>query len=570
MFISMGCFINPVTAAENLIIKVGPLEQSLTVNELEEFADSGKLPSNLQMLSPFFTSNFRDVLNKSVEIDAEVTEKSIDELLESSQAQNLLKQISIAFPDSTIDLIKATLILGIQQTNNVNIINLLKVYPKDNITIDLTAALGLALQFNVSNIQSQLLIPQLEEKLKVETSSNYHTTFDPTILGNEEVSQKTLILRDSERKRLVLTDIYYGDFYKTEAPLIVMSHGFAADRKFLQYLAYHLASYGFIVVAIEHPGSNIYSFAEAGFNLDNLLPESEFIDRPKDVTFVLNELEEFNKNDNNLPIQFNTEKVTIIGHSFGGYTAFALAGAELNSKEMRKFCEETLALGRSPADWLQCSAAKLPNTKHKFKDERIKQLIAFNPIVGNLFGKSISEIKIPSLIFASSKDSITPNLDNQLKPFQELKGNKYLAIGFGATHMSITDKRNEKSPLAQSTIVKEIVGEEAEPVRNFAKAITLAFVEQLTPEADKYKQFLTADYVQHLSSHKINFRWTDNISNQLQIWLNSLFILKQQIVRKPKPSEFNLGFLINRNKYCTAELDNIFTPLLNIKDNTLT
>lgn len=564
--LSFNLFTRPLLAAENIIFKVGPLQQSLTVNDLENFAKTGKVPPKLQLLSPLFTSNFRYLLNNKMTVDKDLAEQFVNELVDSPQAKILLDQLTIAIPGSSIDLIKVALILGIQQTNNLNLISLLKAYPQDTITLDLTAVLGMVLQFNVSNIQSQILVPKLEEQLKVETPRNYTVSFDPIVTGPETVNKRTLILRDNQRQRLVLTDIYSTNSNSLDKPLILMSHGFAADRKFLQYLAYHLASYGFVVAAIEHPGSNIYSFIDAGLNLDNLLPETEFIERPKDVTFVLNELENLNQTDNYLGIKFNTKKVTIMGHSFGGYTAFAVAGGELNPKEMRNFCQKTLPLGLSPADWLQCSAAELPDSKIKLKDNRIKQLIAFNPITGNLFGKSLSNLKIPSLIFASSEDAITPNLDNQLKPFQELTGEKYLAIAFGATHMSITDRRNEKSPLAQSTIVKEIIGEEAEPVRNFAKGITLAFVQQLTPEADKYKQFLNPNYVQNLSSNNIKFRWTNALPSTVEMWLNSLSIFKQKIVTKPELKSEKIN---HNQKYCTANLEQIFNPLINLNEENL-
>ncbi len=39
-------------------------------------------------------------------------------------------------------------------------------------------------------------------------------------------------------------------------PLIVISHGIASDRSSFVYLAEHLASYGFAVAVLEHPGSN--------------------------------------------------------------------------------------------------------------------------------------------------------------------------------------------------------------------------------------------------------------------------------------------------------------------------
>ncbi|NJN75256.1 MAG: hypothetical protein HC796_02105 [Synechococcaceae cyanobacterium RL_1_2] len=70
--------------------------------------------------------------------------------------------------------------------------------------------------------------------------------------------------------------------------------------------------------------------------------------------------------------------MVMIGHSLGGYTALALAGAELDVNQVKRFCDRSLMVNRSPADWLQCEAAKLPPKNYNFKDGRVKQLMVLN------------------------------------------------------------------------------------------------------------------------------------------------------------------------------------------------
>ena len=134
----------------------------------------------------------------------------------------------------------------------------------------------------------------------------------------------------------------------------MLSHGFGADRYFLKYMAEHLASHGLTVVSIEHPGSNVQALMEMPLDPNiaespsRLLPASEFLDRPRDVSFVLDRLAELNQSKTDYSGAFNTGDVTIIGHSLGGYTGLALAGAKLDLRSLKSFCQNIQPLGVSP------------------------------------------------------------------------------------------------------------------------------------------------------------------------------------------------------------------------------
>ncbi|WP_368665980.1 alpha/beta hydrolase family protein [Aphanothece sacrum] len=297
------------------------------------------------------------------------------------------------------------------------------------------------------------------------------------------------------------------------------------------------------------------------------------MNRPQDISFILTQLGLLNQEDSPLNGKFNTEKVSIIGHSFGGYTALALAGATLDLKNLRRFCDENLPLGRSPADWLQCAAAELPYSERKFKDQRIKQVIAINPIIGQLFGNNLSQVKIPTLILSSSDDGITPIISHQLQPFKQLSGDKYLIVALGATHMSVTDISNSDSAMGQNTLVREIMGVQAEPVRHLMKGVSLGFIQQLTSNASQYQPFLNSTYVESLSENKIKFRLTTQLPVSLDVWLNVLSLGTPQITARPQPLEgFSLSrikqyfieakYLLIKPQYSTHKLDALFTGLL--------
>lgn len=610
LFLTAGCL--SVSAAERLVLRVGPLQQAVEIEDLEEFAQTGELSPQLKPYGFLLTPEVRQILNRHLYTDPKLAEQFLDDLLASSDGERLLEQLNRALPQSTTQELENALRQVLQNTREIGVLSFLRAYPDDTIAIDLTSAVGIAMEINLASLQSKLLSPQLEEVLQVETGGSFPLSFDPTKPGNEIVYTDTLVLSDKIRKRTIPVDIYYSLNANAAAPLVIMSHGFAADRRFLQYFAYHLASHGFTVVTIEHPGSNIQALVQmsVGMNLSNLLSASEFVDRPQDITFVLNELESLNRQKealekelalqkealkkepdleddsagepittvdekNFLPVQFNTDKVSIVGHSFGGYTALAVAGAQLNPKAVRTFCQNLSPLGRAPADWLQCAAAELPYRKLNFRDRRIKSAIALNPIVGNLFGDNLSGIKIPTLMLSSTEDGITPSIPHQLRPFKQLGGDKYLLVAKGATHMSVTDVSYLRGSVGKSTLVKEVMGDEAIPVRQLVRGVGLAFIEQLTPEAEKYQPFLTSAYVQSLSTPTLSMRLATVLPPSLDTWLKVLEwgnqpAIAQQQNTKEAPSFFaqlqdywrNARRILPQPAYSTGQLENIFTDLL--------
>jgi predicted dienelactone hydrolase len=562
------------SAAERLTLKVGPLEQSLTVDELEAFGETGELPSRLKLLTPLLTPQIRQLLNKNLQVDPNLTDRFLDELFGSSEGEKLIQQLKQAFPEAKVESLKAALFLAARQTNELNLLNFLRAYPSENLTVDLTSAAGLAVQFNASSLQSKFLSPVLDRELKVDIKKTSLPNFDPTEPGDELVRKQSLFLDDERRQRTIPVDIYYS--VHTKGPLVVMSHGFGSDRRFLKYLAVHLASRGITVASLEHPGSDVNSISEMslGASIKDLLPASEFVDRPKDVSFLLDRLAKIDRQTGELQGKFNTKEVTVIGHSFGGYTALALAGARLNPKEVRTFCDKLSPIGRSPADWLQCAAADLPYGEVDFRDRRVAQAIALNPMVGHLFDNSLRNVTIPTLILASSEDTIAPNIEHQLRPFSQLGGEKYLAVAIGGTHMSVTDISNIDSAVGQSTLVREMMGEEAEPVRKLARGLSLAFIAQLEGDRQAYQPFLNSAYVQSLSDSLISFRFATQLPTTLNPWLSVLNFSKQQLtVYKSDREDVLAGklreYIIEASKilpqpvYRTGQLERTFSSLFN-------
>ncbi len=129
--------------------------------------------------------------------------------------------------------------------------------------------------------------------------------------------------------------------YNLEAgsyPLVILSHGFSLGRTGYAWLAEHLASHGFVVVAPQHyelVDETISDFWRAA------------ITRPQEIVTVLDYVESNEK----FAGLVDMERVAVVGHSYGGYTALALAGARIDIEGMEALCESAEQSG-DPNAWL--------------------------------------------------------------------------------------------------------------------------------------------------------------------------------------------------------------------------
>ncbi len=570
--------VSPSFSAETIILKAGLLHHQIPVEDLQKFAETEEISPSLQPYDFLLTREVKEVLSQSFNIDPLIAEQFLNDLFKSDDGKRLLKQVNQALPNSNSAEIKEALLLLLKQTNNLSIINFLRVYPKETLTIELSQVAILGLTMNGSFLHSRLISSQLYKGFKDNSNREILPKFDPTLPGKKNISIEKTVLYDRSRNRYIALDIYIAK--KTRGPLVIMSHGFASDRRFLRYLAKHLTSYGITVVSVEHPGSDIHALIKTatGIKLSQILPSEEFIDRPQDISFVLNQLTLINQRNPEFQGKFNTKKVSMIGHSFGGYTALALGGADLDLKSLRRFCQEKSPLGRSPADWLQCAAGELPYRQRNFRDNRIKQIIVFNPIIGELFGDNLSQIKIPTLMLSASDDGITPTISHQLKPFNQLSAEKYMIMAMGGTHMSITDTNSMNSMMGQSTLVREVMGEQAEPVRQLVRGVSLAFIKQLTPEKANYEIFLTPTYIESLSQEHLNFRMGRELPISVKTWINvsnmeaakaSLWSIKLKLTPIQNIQRYfvNAGQRLLQPQHSTEKLNDLFTGLLDTHDD---
>ncbi|MEO0808299.1 MAG: alpha/beta fold hydrolase, partial [Cyanobacteria bacterium J06643_4] len=515
----------PGVAAERVVIRVGPLSQSIELSDLQTFADTGEVPPSLQLYEQFLSPSVRQGLSQELELDPQMSDRIIEDVLSSANGELLVSTLSQVAPNLTVNQLQAAIRLAAMQSNGLSVLGILRAVPQETLEVDVTSALALVSQVNFSNIESRSLSGLLEQELTTEVETALPTGINPSVAGPQEVYRRDISFRDTDRQRLIPVEMYWSQ--DTEGPLVVLSHGFGADRYFLDYLGEHLASHGLTVVSIEHPGSNLQTLVnlpvdpEIAEEPSRILPATEFLDRPRDVSFVLDRLAEFDQRSALYEGRFNTENVTIIGHSLGGYTGLALAGAKLDLRSLESFCQDIQPLGVSPADWLQCAAVDLEEQQADLSDDRIQQVMAMNTLTGQLFGEAgLSEITVPTILLTGTQDSVTPTLDQQLNAFTQLSGDKYLLAVIGGTHLSVGDPGNVNPALTELPFMAELRVEETENLRQLLRGVSLSFVQQQSDQAAQYKPFLSSSYVQSFSTDTLPLRFVQELPRSVRSWID--------------------------------------------------
>jgi predicted dienelactone hydrolase len=273
------------------------------------------------------------------------------------------------------------------------------------------------------------------------------------------------------------------------------------------------------VAVPQHPGSDYQQFQSLlKGEVKDLFEPEQFIDRPQDITALLNHLEKLNpSNFNN---QLDLKNVGVTGHSLGGYTALVLAGATLDFTQLKTICKQS-DIPLNPSVFLQCRALELPDNNYKLKDSRVKAIFVLNPVNSIILGKSgLSEIKIPVFITASTGDFLTPALSEQLQAFTWLTTpNKYLMMQNHATHFYDITSENT----SEFSKLPEFVPPTSKISREYIKALSTAFFNTYLTQNAQYKPYLNAAYIQTISDRAYPLSLIQSLTpNQLTNAINGI------------------------------------------------
>lgn len=176
-------------------------------------------------------------------------------------------------------------------------------------------------------------------------------------------------------------------------PLVIFSHGSGSSNLSYKDIALSLVKNGFIVAMPLHPKNNY---------LDNSLEGKieNYIRRPKDISLSIDKvlsMQIFNAH-------IDKNKIAVIGHSIGGYTALVVSGATARTKDLINLCKKVPSL-LDPYCKPVFENTLTKDVQINSKDKRIKAEILLAPVGALFLSKhSFDNVNIPTLLLVAEKD----------------------------------------------------------------------------------------------------------------------------------------------------------------------
>jgi predicted dienelactone hydrolase len=525
-FISTVLTATPSIAADQIAFYYPPFgEFTLSTQSLETFAKEGKINKDLafyaERATPQQLAQLRELLQQKFKVTPTLVSQFSYSPLGEKVVQRLGELIQTDKQMNGFYAIRGALILAAADPQGLTVVNVLRRFPSNSVRINFTE--GLQVVSNLTDLLKRkdaiVAFIQREANAEAETANiDFSKQPDLRSPGNFRFSKISLQLKDQTRDRRLPVDLYLPTS-PTSSPLIVISHGVASDRFAFVYLAQHLASYGFAVAALEHPGSNAQRFQQYFAGLAGPPEPAELINRPLDVKFVLNELQRLEKSDPRMQGKLNFQQVGAFGHSYGGYTVFTLAGAKINFEQIRKDCNPNKSLNLSVL--LQCRANELKPANYSLKDDRIKAVFAINPFVSSIFAESeVRQIKLPFMVVGGSQDIVTPTVPEQIRPFTWLGSkNKYLAIIENATHFTALAEPTPENDVLP--VPPALLGPDRKHAYSYLNALSVAFFETYLLNRPEYQVYLQPAYAKYISKAPLNLSFLQSLTaEQLTPFVN--------------------------------------------------
>ncbi len=489
----------------------------LSTDSLEVFAKEGKITSEFayyaKRIPPQQLAQLRDLLQTRFEVTPTLVSQFTYSPIGENVLQRLGELVQTQSRQNGFYALRSALILSAADRDGLSIVNLIRRYPSNSIRLNLSGTQEIIGNLSELLKKRDAVVFALQQTAEADAASESKVDFsqqpDLRSTGSFKWQKQTLNLDESSRNRHFMADLYVPQTgTKTQNtpsppfPVIVISHGVAEDRQTYAYVAQHLASYGFAVAVLDHPGSDAKEFRQFFAGLAGPPKAKELIDRSLDVKFMLDELQRLSETNSNLKGQLNLQQVGAIGHSYGGYTALTLAGAKINFEQIQKDCHPNRSLDLSV--FLQCRADELPPANYLLLDQRVKAVMAINPLVSTIFGqRGLSQIQVPVMLVAGSQDIVTPALPEQIRPFTWLQNqNKYLVLIENGTHFSTLgelDSANNVLPVPPS-----LIGPNPAIARSYVNSLSLAFFQTHLRNQQQYRPYLSAAYAKSISQAPLN------------------------------------------------------------------
>lgn len=234
-------------------------------------------------------------------------------------------------------------------------------------------------------------------------------------------------VKDDVRSREIPLRVYFPQA-TDPAPVLLFSHGLGGSREGNPYLGQHWSARGYVVVFLQHAGSDAAVWKDAApleriTALRQAATLQNTLLRFKDVSVVIDQLERWNKaEDSPLKGRLDLARLGMSGHSFGAVTTQGVSGQ------------------------------RTPRGEAFFTDKRIKAALPMSPS-GPRTGADpkvqFGSVTIPWLLMTGTNDTAPvgdQTVESRLAVYPALPaGKKYELVLDGAQHDAFGDYPNPLS-----------------------------------------------------------------------------------------------------------------------------
>jgi predicted dienelactone hydrolase len=214
-------------------------------------------------------------------------------------------------------------------------------------------------------------------------------------------------------------------------PLVVFSHGLGTPRVVCAYLLEHLASWGFVAVAIDHPGSTLADSERANTKSWRAAYDyrsfTSLVTRPIDIRRAIDYAGTLTAADGAFAGMIAMDRIAVVGYSLGGYTALVSAGGRLHfnlpnaeanpeacfSTPMlcELFAEETAPQRESQLIDLAGVEVHPGDLWPSLGDPRVDAILPLAPALSLAFGTDgLEQVEVPALVLGASGDRVVGTL----------------------------------------------------------------------------------------------------------------------------------------------------------------
>ena len=507
--------LNRAEAAEEIKIRAtGPFIFTLSIDSLATFAETGEITGDFKLYARFLDATTLDYLRQMLQFKLPLDVVTVSNLSYSPLGRDALTNVGKVI-ESTPGVngfhgLRAAVIGAAAKAGpeGWTLIDMMREFPTDSIDVSVEGLLALRqellvyLSYNRAAVQAILDQAATEAANQTVNTAALPDLSQPGPYGFFEtaVTVTNPALRQTGEGLTVNydfdVDVYVPQGIQGPAPVVIVSHGFGAVKEDFLFLNQHLASHGYVVMAPDHVGSDLsYREAYLGGRLNTLLSPIEFVNRPQEISFLIDELERLVDTSPDWAARLNLDQIAAIGDSLGSSTVMALAGAEITYPRLREACDtETLMLNF--ALYLQCRARYLPPKNYNLSDPRIKAVIAAHNLGAGLYGyEGIQQVDRPILMVSGDWDVVSPVVTEQIFPFIWMdQFPKYMALLQVGTHFS-----SKPAGEGAGDVPNILMGEHRDIGSAYYKTLATAFLEAHLRDDDSFLPYLTASYADAIS-----------------------------------------------------------------------